>query len=377
MMHRSGPLRRAALALAALVLTLAVGPNVPPPASAWEWTDALGGGGGTTASLLRTDTLTAAEVQEMRVRDIKRRLARTHGYSADELGRMLDKKELIDALTEEEARDRRKELDGAKRAVLVRAVLVAIAAVVVVMGWPVWSHLWEVASVNWAVYTDRKRLEASRCIEYRSGLGMIGVLLMAILDLMQLWLSATVLLSWVMTSPYFFPMPSLPVRPAQFMGDKVASGPMGRYGINVAPMAVTWSIRFLQGRLESWTGKALSQAYQRQKREARSWESEDDKAARKAARKAAKRAAKEEAERHRQEEQAQEAQRRKEAADQATSQLFPKAPISHHAPPVGEPDAEITSSTQPINLDALMREEEDARRQFVADMQELDINDLD
>jgi hypothetical protein len=355
--------------------------------TAWEWTDVLGGGstatgggrsGTSTASLLYdTNTLTAEEIREMRVRDIKRRLARTHGYSADELGRMLDKKELIEALTTEERKDRQKEIDKIQWVLMVRGILVAVAAVVVVMGCPVWAHLMEVASVNWAVYTDRKRLEASRCIEYGSVLGMIGVFIMAILDLMQTWLTASVLLSWIMTSRYFFPIPSLPVRPAQLMGEKVANGPMGQYGINVAPMAVTWSIRFLQGRLESWTGKVLSRAYQKQKREARAWESEDDKAARKAARKAAKRAAKEEAEREHLEEQAQEARRRKEAADQATSQLFPNASRPQRPTSVGEADAKQTDDTESSNLGTLLQEEEDARRQFEADLQELDINDLD
>lgn len=356
--------------------------------TAWKWTDFLGGssvsssgtslGGG--KGTMYTNTLTAGEIQDMRVRDIKRRLARTHGYTADELGRILDKKELIQALTAEEMKDRQKEIDKIQRALLIRGILVAVAVVVLVMGWPVWAHLMEVASVNWVVYSDRKRLEASRCIEYRSILGMMGVLMMAILDLIQLWLTASVLLSWVMTSRYFFPMPSLPVRPAQLMGEKVANGPMGQYGINVAPMAISWSLRFLQGRLESWTGKALSQAYQAQKREARAWESEEDKAARKAARKAAKRAAKEEAERERREEQAQEVRRRKEAAEQATSQLFPNASArpQQSTQSVGEEDsAKRSDDSESSNLGTLLQEEEDARRQFEADLEELDINDLD
>ena len=50
--------------------------------SAWEWSDFLGGGGEIT---FQTKTLSMDEVRQMRVRDIKRRLARSHGYSADEL----------------------------------------------------------------------------------------------------------------------------------------------------------------------------------------------------------------------------------------------------------------------------------------------------
>ena len=49
-----------------------------------------------------TKTLNIVEISEMRARDIKRRLARTHGYSPDELSRMIDKKELINVLSYEE-----------------------------------------------------------------------------------------------------------------------------------------------------------------------------------------------------------------------------------------------------------------------------------
>ena len=49
-----------------------------------------------------TKTLNIVEISEMRARDIKRRLARSHGYGPDELSRMIDKKELINALSYEE-----------------------------------------------------------------------------------------------------------------------------------------------------------------------------------------------------------------------------------------------------------------------------------
>jgi hypothetical protein len=132
------------------------------------------------------------EVRQMRVREIKRRLARSHGYSADELGRMLDKKDLIQALSFEEHKEREKEQQQLKRALLIRGIVVALISVVVVVGWPVWQHLCAVASVNFAVYTDRKRHEAGRCLELKSVDGMFGILLMAIVDILQLWLSASV-----------------------------------------------------------------------------------------------------------------------------------------------------------------------------------------
>jgi hypothetical protein len=157
--------------------------------SAWEWTD-LGGLGGDVS--FQTNTLSMEEVRQMRVREIKRRLARSHGYSADELGRMLDKKDLIQALSFEEHKEREKEQQQLKRALLIRGIVVALISVVVVVGWPVWQHLCAVASVNFAVYTDRKRHEAGRCLELKSVDGMFGILLMAIVDILQLWLSASV-----------------------------------------------------------------------------------------------------------------------------------------------------------------------------------------
>lgn len=210
-----------------------------------------------------------------------------------------------------------------KRALGFRGIAVAVIAVVVVMGWPLWQQLFDAASVNFVVYTDRKRYEASRCLELKSGEGMIGVILMAVLEILQFWLRATVLLSWFTTSEYFFPIPSLPFRPAQFMGDQVSSGPLSRYGINVGPMALSWAFRFVNGRLEVFTGKALSRSYQKQKKANRENESAEARAERKAARKAAKKAAKEEAEQKRREEEMAEAERRKEAAAKAGEELFP------------------------------------------------------
>ena len=98
---------------------------------------------------------------------------------------------------------------------------------------------------------------------------------------------------------------------------------MAKYGLNVGPMALTWAFRFAHSQLEVFTGRALSRAYQKQKKEARAWESAEDKAARKAARKAAKKAAKAEAAERKQEAELEEAKRRKEAADKATEALFP------------------------------------------------------
>ena len=197
---------------------------------AWEWTDFVQPTGNLFKS---TDTLTMNQVSDMRVRDIKRRLARTHGYGADELGRMLDKKELIHALAFEEHKVRQAENAEFQRQVLIQATIATVVAGALVLFWPLFKHVWEVAHVNFVVYTDRKTLEARRCWELKSFYGSLGVCCMFIVDFLQIWLTVSVILSWVMTSRYFFPIPSLPIRPAAIMGGPVSSGPFARYGVNV------------------------------------------------------------------------------------------------------------------------------------------------
>jgi len=345
-------------------------PTILPAASAWEWTDYTVGGNDEEN---RRNILSNAEISDLRVRDLKRRLARSHGYGADELGRMLDKKDLIAALSKEETKLRTKYRQDQQRRFFWRGLFVAIMCVVAIIGWPLWVQMSEVAAVNWQVYYDRKRHEITQCMEFRSGKGAIGVLLLAILDGLRFWLSATVLLSWFLPSEspyrrYMFPIPSLPIRPGQFMGEKVANGPMGRYGMNIAPMAITWSMGFVRGKIEYWTGKALSVAARKRRKEARSGETEEERKARKAAKKAAKRAAKEEQERQQQEAWRKETGRRKEMADKASEELFGKAGKETTPPPENEENDE----TIPNN------DFDDAKREFEADMEGLDdMNDLD
>jgi len=347
-----------------------VTPMILPAASAWEWTDYVVGGGDDEEG--RKNTLSDAEISDLRVH-LKRRLARSHGYGADELARMLDKKDLIAALSKEETKLRTKYRKKQQRKLFWRGIVVAIMCVVAIVGWPLWVQLSEVTAVNWQVFYDRKKHEINQCMEFRSGKGAIGVLLLTILDGLRFWLSATVLLSWVLPSEsplrqYMFPIPSLPIRPGQFMGDKVANGPLGRYGMNIAPMAITWSMGFVRGKVEYWTGKALSAAARLRRKEARSGETEEERKARKAAKKAAKRAAREEQERRQQEAWEKETERRKEMAQKASEQLFGRTNTETKT----QPEAESKDSTIPND------DYDDAKREFEADMEGLDdMNDLD
>jgi hypothetical protein len=69
--------------------------------------------------------------------------------------------------------------------------------------------------------------------DFHSFKGYFGIFLLFIIDLLSFWLSVSVLLSWVMSSKYFFPVPNIPIRPAQLLtingGD---AGALGKYMID-------------------------------------------------------------------------------------------------------------------------------------------------
>jgi hypothetical protein len=267
-------------------------PTSPILVSGWEWSDYVVSTWTRNIKLSATSsgttTLSIQDVSDMRVRDIKRRLSRIHGYSAEELSKILDKKELVQALAFEEEKIRLQQENGAKRIVLQQGIIAAIVTILILLCWPVLTHAYEVAMVNLVVYTDRKKVEGLKCFELQCYLGLLGVICMGLLDMLQIWLTASVLLSWVTTSKYFFPIPRLTIRPAQLMGGEMANSSMANYGINVGSMLVTYGLRFLYGKIEQYTGAVLANKARQQRREARQRESSDEKAARKASRKAMK-----------------------------------------------------------------------------------------
>jgi len=338
------------LAVLLLIIAMLFSPSSPkttilvplplpiPSAQAFSIAEFLG----SETDLESSTTLSLPEISELRVRDIKRRLSRTHGYGADELARMLDKKELINALAYEEHRQRQKEDETRRRYQLRRSILVALVAVVLVMFWPLFKTVWDVGSVNLVVYTDRKRHEAKTCYEYRSCWGALGITCMFIVDVLSLWLSASVLLSWVMRSKYFFPIPSIPIRPAALLAASTGgnAGALGQYGVNVAPMAITWAFRYVSGKLEHWTGKALVKAQKRRRKEEKAkrkanpeapWEKLARKEAR-ARRRAEKEAKKQEEARRAAEAEEVERKKRAEEVAKATDRFAPSAVTSENDP---------------------------------------------
>lgn len=215
-----------------------------------------------------TKTLNIVEISDMRAREIKRRLGRAHGYDPEELAKMIDKKDLINALSFEEHKAYQKEAERRKWIKFKTTVIYSCVAVLVVMFWPLVKHAIEVASVRFVVYTDRRKYEVKRCREFNSWKGYIGILFLFIIDVLSFWLSTSVLLSWVMRAWWFFPIPNIPIRPAQLLtptgGD---AGALGQYGINVGPMLISWIFRFLNGQVENFIGRAMAQALKKQKKQ--------------------------------------------------------------------------------------------------------------
>ena len=244
---------------------------IPVAVQALDWSnlahdlvDSISSSSQSSTSLV--ETLSIDQVMEMRVRDIKWRLTRQHGYSADELARMIDKKELIQALAFEEEKVRLESLAELQRTVVQRGIFWTVVAIVVSILWPVLKQGKDILMVNFAVYTDRKKFEAQRCWELQSSTALLGVGIMFVLDALQLWLYVSILLSWFISrSPYFFPVPYIPIRPANLIGGEARKA-FGGYGINVGSMAVTWGLRFLHGQVEAWTGRVILKAQKRRKK---------------------------------------------------------------------------------------------------------------
>lgn len=133
----------------------------------------------------------------MRVRDIKRRLARRHGYSALKLNRILDKKELITSLAYEEDKLRHQNFANRKRKMMQRGIIWTLVAIGIVILWqpllfPLLNRMKEIIMINLTVYVDRKKLESHLCWELKSINGIMCMMIMFLLDLMQLWLTVSV-----------------------------------------------------------------------------------------------------------------------------------------------------------------------------------------
>lgn len=227
------------------------------------------------------------EYVELRTREIRRRLSVNHGYDPKELAVMIHKPELVHALSREVYKEREKKKSDMNRKRLWHMGGTVVIASLIYFLSPVWMQAYDIISVNYVVYTDRKCHEASRCLEIGSFLGCIGFILLFILEMLSFWLSASVLLSWFVTrNKYFFPVPSIPLRPGALLNSAKGISPANRQGLseysfNCGPMAISWALGFLNRKVQAWMGRCLAKAQRRQQKTER-------KAERKAERKQAK-----------------------------------------------------------------------------------------
>mmetsp|Transcript_51933 Transcript_51933/g.52909 ORF Transcript_51933/g.52909 Transcript_51933/m.52909 type:complete len:216 (-) Transcript_51933:1663-2310(-) len=215
-------------------------------------------------------------------------------------------------------------------------------------------------------------------------MGAFGVVLLIILDLLRLWLSCTVILSWFLSNDsryrrFLLPIPTLSIKPGQFMGEQVRNSGMASWGMNVAPMVIRWGMGYLRTKVEYLTGKALSTAARKLRQTSRSGETKEERKIRKAAKKAAKRDVREERERQQREIWEKETIRRKEMADRATEQLFGGDGYSRQEKKPNQEESEIiTDNVEQKEPTLLNKDYEDAIKEFEADMDGLeDMNGLD
>lgn len=249
----------------------------------------------TTSSSLTKDIhpLSIDDVSNLRVRDIRRRLILIHGYSLEDTNKILDKKELIYKLAYEEEKIRLLNESESKRIVIIQCIITGIITIIITICWPILMHVYEILNVNIVVFVDRKKYEIIRCYELKSYYGMIGIIIMSILDILKLWLTISMILSWFISSnnKYLFPTPSIPIRPIDMLmagtntnnkqQQQQQSNGSSSFGINIGPMIIRWIMSFIYTRVEKWTIHAMAYSHRIQRNQMKNNESDEEKKIRK------------------------------------------------------------------------------------------------
>jgi len=216
------------------------------------------------ASKVSKQALLLTEISELRAKELKRRLARQYGYSAEELAKMIDKKDLIQSYAFEQEREFEKKRQEQTRKNIKQSIIMALVVVCITVFWPVLKQAWEAIKVNFVVYRDERKVELNKCLEFKCASATLGMACIIIVDVLKSWLSVSVAASWFVTrNKYFFPTPNIPIRPGAFM--EGGGGALSQYGLNVGPMLISWLLSYLTQKLKLWTGKKLKAAYRHSK----------------------------------------------------------------------------------------------------------------
>mmetsp|Transcript_26873 Transcript_26873/g.53671 ORF Transcript_26873/g.53671 Transcript_26873/m.53671 type:complete len:423 (-) Transcript_26873:309-1577(-) len=217
------------------------------------------------------------EITSLRPRELKRRLGREHGYLNSELDRMIHKNELINALAYELTKEHRKKMKTKKQKSIHNALLITIGLTIAWICRPLLNRLWDTIHVNLVVVWDVSSDRIKTCIKYRSLTGILGVLMLAFLDLTKMWLSVSILASWFIKGRpwYLFPTPNFPIYPGAVLGGnpenamRGGSGPgLSSWGLNIGPMFVRWAMGWVYKQVEGFVGRSIAVA-KRKKKEAR------------------------------------------------------------------------------------------------------------
>jgi len=230
---------------------------------------ALGGNGG----FIDDGYDPVSEISSLRARELKRRLGRDYGYLNSELDRMIHKNEIINALAYEMLKQHQKRRKIDKQKSIQNALFITIGLTILWLCRPLVSRLWDVCHVNlvviWDVTSDRVRT----CAKYRSLIGLFGVLVLTLLDLLKLWLSASVLISWFIKGRrwYLFPTPNFSVYPGAVLGGnpemavRGGAAGMSSWGVNIMPMLIRWAMTWAHHKVEGLVGRTIAAAKRRKK----------------------------------------------------------------------------------------------------------------
>ncbi|GMH79851.1 hypothetical protein TrST_g10323 [Triparma strigata] len=213
----------------------------------------------------------------LRVRDLKRRLQLTHGYTVAQLDRLQFKSDLIDAIIKEETNPAAKnaKIAAAERvknffpglgdeyfSLIVTAVVVVVLVVMdftLEGGGPISAFI----ILPFQAYVAERKQIYKR-VSKASFLALLLLGVLVALDLLSTWIRATVVVGWVLPRsiyyriyPFLFPMPNLRISTSMLMPAGGGGGGGGGYGINIFPIISGKIIGWIESRVKEGIAMAV------------------------------------------------------------------------------------------------------------------------